>query len=99
MTKIILATLLALIPCMLASQTAFAYQTADTLEKYLANEKLASEAVKIASMNKGAGSGTPYFAADGVLGASSIAAAVFGGIAATFFIRSRHGRYVEQGRG
>ncbi|HWP78686.1 MAG TPA: hypothetical protein VNL34_03435 [Candidatus Nitrosotenuis sp.] len=98
MTKIILAALFVLTSCVV-SQTAFAYQTADTLEKYLANEKLASEAVKIASMNKGAGSGTPYFAADGVLGASSIAAAVFGGIAATFFIRSRHGRYVEQGRG
>lgn len=98
MTKIIIPTLLVLLSGVLASQAAFAYESG-TLEKYLANEKLASDAVKIASENKGAGSGTPYFAADGVLGASAITAAIFGGIAATFFIRGRTGRYVAQGRG
>ncbi len=98
MTRIIIPTLLILLSGVLVSQAAFAYESG-TLEKYLANEKLASDAVKIASQSKGAGSGTPYFAADGVLGASAIAAAIFGGIAATFFIRGKNGRYVAYGRG
>lgn len=98
MTRIILPTLLVLLSGVLVSQAAFAYESG-ILEKSLANEKLASDAVKIASQNKGAGSGTPYFAADGVLGASAIAAAIFGGIATMFFIRGKNGRYVAQGRG
>jgi hypothetical protein len=77
----------------------YAYESAVPLEKYLQNVKLASDAVKIASENKGAGSGTPFLAADGVVGASAISASVFGGIAAMFFLKGRHGRYVAQGRG
>jgi len=45
------------------------------------------------------GSGTPVFAADGVLGASLISGGIFGGIAATFFIRGRKGKYAAMGRG
>ena len=45
------------------------------------------------------GSGTPYLDADGIAGASIIAGAVFGGVAATFFIRGRSGRYAAMGRG
>jgi hypothetical protein len=37
--------------------------------------------------------------ADGVLGASAIAAAIFGGIAGAFFFRGRSGKYAAQGRG
>ncbi len=45
------------------------------------------------------GSGTPYFAADGIVGASILAGGVFGGIAASFFIRGRKGKYAAMGRG
>ncbi|MFN3654135.1 MAG: hypothetical protein ACK4TO_02275 [Candidatus Nitrosotenuis sp.] len=69
---------------------------ANTLEETL---KLQRERVNVAKANPATGSGTPYLAADGVLGASAIAAAVFGGIAAAFFIRGRSGRYAAQGRG
>jgi hypothetical protein len=68
----------------------------NTLEETL---KLATERVENAKNNPHTGSGTPYLAADGVLGASAIAGAVFGGIAAAFFIRGKHGRYAAVGRG
>lgn len=67
-----------------------------TLEETL---KLSKERVDYAAANPSSGSGTPYLAADGVLGASAIAGAVFGGIAATFFFRGRYGRYAAVGRG
>ncbi len=47
----------------------------------------------------GSGSGTPYLDATGVLGASVIAGAVFGGIAGAFFVRARSGKYAAMGRG
>jgi hypothetical protein len=68
----------------------------NTLEEAL---KLQHERVVAAQNSPSTGSGTPYLAADGVLGASAIAAAVFGGIAAAFFFRARTGRYAAQGRG
>jgi hypothetical protein len=68
----------------------------NTLEETL---KLQRARVDTAAVNPASGSGTPYLAADGVLGASAIAAAVFGGIAAAFFFRARSGRYAAQGRG
>lgn len=67
-----------------------------TLEETL---KLARDRVEFAEKYPATGSGTPYLAADGVLGASAISAAIFGGIAAAFFIRARSGRYAAQGRG
>ena len=67
-----------------------------TLEQAL---KLANEKVVYAEKWKGAGSGTPYFAADGVIGASLISAAVFGGVAASFVIKGRHGKYAAPGMG
>lgn len=69
---------------------------AGTLEETL---KLARDRVEYAEQYPATGSGTPYLAADGVLGASAIAGAVFGGIAAAFFLRARSGRYAAQGRG
>lgn len=68
----------------------------NTLEETLALQKAR---VDSAGDNPASGSGTPYLAADGVLGASAIAAAVFGGIAGTFFFKGRSGRYAAQGRG
>ncbi|MGI0003949.1 MAG: hypothetical protein ACREAX_01495 [Candidatus Nitrosotenuis sp.] len=68
----------------------------NTLEETLALQRAR---VDYAADNPASGSGTPYLAADGVLGASAIAAAVFGGIAGAFFFKGRSGRYAAQGRG
>ncbi len=67
-----------------------------TLEETLA---LAKERVAIAKANPASGSGTPILDADGVVGASAISAAVFGGIAGMLFLKGRHGKYAAQGRG
>ena len=67
-----------------------------TLEETLELAKRKVEAVK---NNPTAGSGTPYIAADGVVGASAIAALVFGGIAGALFYKGKSGKYVAQGRG
>ena len=55
--------------------------------------------IDAAEANPASGSGTPYLDASGVIGASVIAAAVFGGIAGAFFIRGRSGKYAAMGRG
>jgi hypothetical protein len=68
----------------------------NTLEETL---ELAKRRIEAAEENPSTGSGTPYLDAGGVLGASAIAGAVFGGIAAAFFFRGRSGRYAAQGRG
>ena len=66
------------------------------LEDYL---KLSEDRVRIASENPSTGSGTPMFAADGVLGALILSTGVFGGVASAFFIRGRKGKYAAMGRG
>ena len=82
------------------SNIAFAqYITTDGqtgLDDYL---QLAQEKVVLANDNPKAGSGTPMFAADGVLGALILSTGIFGGVAVTFFIRSRQGKYAAIGRG
>ena len=67
-----------------------------TLEEALEIQHRRIEAVQA---NPHTGSGTPYISADGVVGASAIAAAVFGGIAGAFFFKGKSGKYVAQGRG
>ena len=67
-----------------------------TLEEAL---KIQAERVASAEANPATGSGTPIIGADGVIGASIIAGAVFGGIAGAFFIRGRSGKYAAMGRG
>ncbi len=67
-----------------------------TLEETL---KLAQVRIDIVAANKGAGSGTPYLDATGILGSTAIAAAVFGGIAGALFFKGRSGKYAAQGRG
>ncbi len=61
--------------------------------------KLARDKVTAAADNPASGSGTPYLAADGVVGASIVAGAVFGGIAIVFVVKGRSGKYYAQGRG
>ena len=67
-----------------------------TLEETL---ELARRRIEAAEANPASGSGTPYLDAEGVVGASIIAGAVFGGIAGAFFFRGRSGKYAAQGRG
>ena len=67
-----------------------------TLEEQLI---LAERKVQKAAENPATGSGTPYLDATGVLGASVIAGAIFGGIATAFFVKGRAGRYAAYGRG
>lgn len=55
--------------------------------------------VEIATQKDATGSGTPIFAADGILGASILSAGVFGGVATMFFLRGRKGKYAAIGRG
>ena len=68
----------------------------NTLEETL---ELARRRIEAAEANPASGSGTPYLDASGVVGASIITGAIFGGIAAAFFVRSRSGKYAAQGRG
>ena len=67
-----------------------------TLEEHL---ELATRKVEYADANPATGSGTPYLAADGILGASVIAGAIFGGIATAMFVKGKSGRYAAYGRG
>ena len=67
-----------------------------TLEEHLA---LAERKVAYADANPATGSGTPYLDASGVVGASVIAGAIFGGIATAMFVKGRSGRYAAYGRG
>ena len=61
-----------------------------TLEDQL---ELAKRKVAAAANNPHTGSGTPYLDATGVVGASAIAGAVFGGIAIAFVVKGRSGRF------
>ena len=67
-----------------------------TLEEHL---ELATRKVEKADANPATGSGTPYLDASGVLGASLIAGAIFGGIATAFLVKGKSGRYAAYGRG
>ena len=67
-----------------------------TLEEHL---ELATRKVEKADANPATGSGTPYLDADGVVGATIIAGAIFGGVATALFMRGRAGRYAAYGRG
>jgi len=67
-----------------------------TLEETL---ELAKRRIDAVAANPTAGSGTPILSADGVLGATAITAAVFGGIAGALFWKGKTGKYAAQGRG
>jgi len=69
---------------------------AHTLEEIL---RIQRSRIESAEANPSSGSGTPYLDANGVVGASVIAGAVFGGIAGAFFLRGRSGKYAAMGRG
>ena len=67
-----------------------------TLEEAL---ELQRRRIQSAEANPSSGSGTPYLDAGGVIGATLIAAAVFGGLSAAFLLKGRSGKYAAMGRG
>jgi len=83
-----------------ASSLAFAQylpgQGETGLDDYLKSYK---DRVQIVQNLPGEGSGTPIFAADGVLGAVLLSTGVFGGVAGAFFFMGRKGKYAAIGRG
>ena len=80
------------------AQPAFAQY--DAVEKGIYQQMQQSQSkVDIATRDGAIGAGVPVFAADGVLGASILSVGIFGGIAASFFIRGRKGKYAAMGRG
>ncbi|HUT07006.1 MAG TPA: hypothetical protein VMW74_10030 [Nitrosopumilaceae archaeon] len=99
-TTIVTGVMLSILILPSVSSLAFTqYITSDGktgLDDYL---QLAQDRVALANDNPKAGSGTPMFAADGVVGALILSTGIFGGVAATFFIRSRQGKYAAIGRG
>ena len=92
MKKIAYAVLFAVLVTAVLPQLAFAqqyeppYSSTTTLEQQL---ELARKRVEIVKEHPGDGSGTPYLSADGVVGASIISGAVFGGIFVAFVWRAR----------
>jgi len=100
-TKIIVAgAILSIMILPSASSLAFAQylpqQGSTGFDDYI---QLAKDRVKISNENPGTGSGTPLFAADGVLGSLVLSTGIFGGIAAAFFVKGRQGKYAAMGRG
>lgn len=98
-TTIITGIILSLLILPSVGNFAFAQYLPDQttgLDDYI---KIQEERVRIAEQNPGTGSGTPMFAADGIVGAVLLSTGVFGGIAAAFFVKGRKGKYAAIGRG
>lgn len=87
LSGILLATCVASTLMPLAAAQVYPYHdNTMTVEQML--EK-ARERVQIVKEHPGQGSGTPYLDANGVIGASIISGAIFGGIFVTFIARAR----------
>lgn len=89
--KLVITALVALAAAGPLVPLAFAQQYSQptggpTLEEQL---KLARERIEIVREHPGQGSGTPYLDPNGVVGATMISAAVFGGIFLAFVVRAR----------
>lgn len=84
---IVLAALLpAVVPHLAFAQYGYHPDSTMTLEQEL---DLAKKKVEMVKAHPGEGSGTPYLDANGVLGASLISGAIFGGIFVAFVARAR----------
>ena len=98
MKKIVCGTFLVVLLSAVLPQLAFAQQYGNypgstmTLEQEL---ELARKKVEIAKEHPGEGSGTPFLNANGVIGATIISGAIFGGIFVTFIV---HARQIEKGQ-
>jgi len=100
--KIAIASGVMLSLLILPSVSTMVYAQYDPLEKTTGLDdylKLSKDRVALAAENPGTGSGTPMFAAEGILGAIVLSTGVFGGIAAAFFVIGRKGKYATIGRG
>jgi hypothetical protein len=93
MKKLVYGTLLAVVLSAVLPQMALAQQYEQynpgntlTLEQELA---LAKKKVEMVKEHPGAGSGTPYLDANGVVGATLISGAIFGGIFVAFVMRAK----------
>lgn len=94
MKKFVYGTLLAVVLSAALPQMAFAQQyggqynsgSAMTVEQEL---DLAKKKVEMVKEHPGAGSGTPYLDANGVVGATLISGAIFGGIFVAFVMRAK----------
>jgi hypothetical protein len=93
MKKFIYGTLLAVVLSAVLPQMAFAQQYGQypsgntmTLEQEIA---LAKKKVEMVKEHPGDGSGTPYLDANGVVGATLISGAIFGGIFVAFVMRAK----------
>jgi hypothetical protein len=93
MKKLVYGTLLAVVLSAALPQMAFAQQYGQynpgntmTLEQELV---LAKKKVEMVKEHPGAGSGTPYLDANGVVGATLISGAIFGGIFVAFVMRAK----------
>ncbi len=60
--------------------------------------KLAKDRIAAVHANPHAGSGTPYLDANGVIGASIISGAVFGGIFVAFVVRAKQAEKAKRSR-
>lgn len=92
MKKFAYGILLAVLLSAVLPQLAFAQQypgysgNTMTLEQEL---DLAKKKVEMVREHPGEGSGTPYLSANGVVGASVISGAIFGGIFVAFVVRTK----------
>jgi|SRR5579883_816658 len=93
MKKLVYGTLLAAVLSAALPQMAFAQQYGQynsgntmTVEQEL---DLAKKKVEMVKEHPGAGSGTPYLDANGVVGATLISGAIFGGIFVAFVMRAK----------
>ena len=84
---------------MIAVPPAIAQYDVPNKETLYSELEVSKNKVTVATDPDAFGSGTPYFAADGILGASVLTAGVFGGISTLFFVRGRTGKYAAIGRG
>lgn len=76
----------ALMPLAFAQTYPQGSNTGMTLEQDL---KLARERIEEVKAHPGAGSGTPYLSASGVVGATIISGGIFGGIFVAFVVRAK----------
>jgi hypothetical protein len=100
MEKLTYGILLAVLVSAVLPQLAFAQQSngygqgsAMTIEQEI---ELAKRKVEIVKEHPGAGSGTPYLDVNGVLGASVISGAIFGGIFVAFVVRAKQYEGVQK---
>ncbi len=100
MKKLVYGMLLAVLLSCALPQLAFAqqygtYPNTMTLEQDL---ELAKKKVELVKEHPGDGSGTPFLDANGVVGASVISGAIFGGIFLAFVVRAKQYEHLQKAK-